>query len=222
MAKAMTATMTGDRRPLRYGSRSTDGLKDAAASIETLQQRLAVRSRVERDSPGTRRAAVLVPIIAAPAGLELLCFERSREVIDHKGEICLPGGSIEQVDRDVVDAALREAHEELGIEPSTVRVLGLLDDVHTFVSNYIITPVAGFISAKPEVVSDPLEVARPIAVPLTTLLSQGVERYELRGPDGTMRRIYSYQVGEDRIWGATARIIHGLLHLWFGENDASS
>ena len=165
---------------------------------------------------------MLVPIIAAPAGLELLCFERTHEVIDHKGEICLPGGSIEKVDRDVVDAALREANEELGIEPASVRVLGLLDDVHTFVSNYIITPVAGFIGAKPEVVSDPLEVARPIAVPLATLLSQGVERHELRGPDGTMRRIYSYQVGEDRIWGATARIIHGLLHLWFGEDDASS
>lgn len=218
----MTATMTGDQRPLRYGSRSTDWLQDAAASIDALQQCLSTRSRVERDAPGTRRAAVLVPIVAAPAGLELLCFERTHEVIDHKGEICLPGGSIERHDRDVVDAALREAQEELGIDPASVRVLGLLDDVHTFVSNYIITPVAGFIGAQPEIVSDPLEVARPIAVPLATLISQGVERYELRGPDGTMRRIYSYQVGEDRIWGATARIIHGLLHLWFGEDSTST
>jgi 8-oxo-dGTP pyrophosphatase MutT (NUDIX family) len=221
MAKTMTATMTGDRRPLRYGSRSTDGLR-VASSIDVLQQRLAARSRIERNAAGTRRAAVLVPIVAAPAGLELLCFERTHEVSEHKGEICLPGGSIEKDDRDVVDAALREAHEELGIEPSSVRVLGLLDDVHTFVSNYIITPVAGFIDAKREVVSDPLEVARPIAVPLETLLTQGVERYELRGPDGTMRKIYSYQVGEDRIWGATARIIHGLLHLWFGEDSTST
>jgi len=188
--------------------------------IQTLQQRLAVRSRVEHHDAGARRAAVLVPIISTPGGLQLLCFERTHEVLDHKGEICLPGGSVEKDDRGVVDAALREAHEELGIEPAGVRVLGLLDDVHTVVSNYIITPVAGFLGAEPDVVSDPLEVARPIAVPLSTLLSQGVESYELRGPDGTMRKIYAYHVGEDRIWGATGRIIHGLLALWFGEDDA--
>lgn len=215
----MTATMMSGARPLRYGSRSTDRLLDASTSIETLQQRLAARSRVEYHDAGARRAAVLVPIISAPAGLQLACFERTHEVIDHKGEICLPGGSIETADRDVVDAALREAREELGIDPASVRVLGLLDDVHTFVSNYIITPVAGFIGSEPEVVCDPLEVARPITVPLATLLSQGVESYELRGPDGTSRTIYAYHVGEDRIWGATARIIHGLLTLWFGEDD---
>lgn len=217
----MTATMMSGARPLRYGSRSTDRLLDASTSIETLHRRLAARSRVEYHDAGARRAAVLVPIISAPAGLQLACFERTHEVIDHKGEICLPGGSIEAADRDVVDAALREAREELGIDPASVRVLGLLDDVHTVVSNYIITPVAGFIGAEPEVVCDPLEVARPITVPLAALLSQGVESYELRGPDGTSRTIYAYHVGEDRIWGATARIIHGLLTLWFGEDDAT-
>lgn len=217
----MTATMTGDPSPLRYGSRSTDRPLDASTSIEALRRRLADRRRVEHHDAGARRAAVLVPIIAAPAGLQLLCFERSREVIDHKGEICLPGGSIEDEDRDVVDAALREAGEELGIEPASVRVLGLLDDVHTVVSNYIITPVAGFIDAEPEVVCDPLEVARPITVPLAALLSQGVEAYEMRAADGRTRKIYAYHVGEDRIWGATARIIHGLLELWFGEDDAT-
>lgn len=216
----MTATMMSDPSPLRYGSRSTDGLIDASTSIETLRRRLGDRRRVEHHDVGARRAAVLVPIIAAPAGLQLVCFERSHEVIDHKGEICLPGGSIEEEDRDVVDAALREAREELGIEPASVRVLGLLDDVHTVVSNYVITPVAGFIAAEPEVVCDPLEVARPISVPLAALLSQGVESYELRGSDGSTRKIYAYHVGDDRIWGATARIIHGLLQLWFGEDDA--
>lgn len=212
--------MTSGPRPLRYGSRSTE-LLDASIAIETLQGRIAVHPRVEHRERGARRAAVLVPIVSAPAGLHLLCFERTDEVLEHKGEICLPGGSIEEDDRDVVDAALREAREELGIPPASVRVLGLLDDVHTVVSNYIITPVAGFIDAQPEVVCDPLEVARPITVPLPSLLSQGVESYELRGPDGTSRTIYSYHVGEDRIWGATARIIHGMLTLWFGEDDAS-
>ena len=187
-----------------------------------LRRRIAERARVEHRDAGARRAAVLVPIVSAPGGLELICFERTHDVLEHKGEICLPGGSIEPSDRDVVEAALREAGEELGIDAAGVDVLGLLDDVHTTVSNYIITPVAGFLAVPPRVVADPLEVARPIVVPLAMLLSQGVEAHERRGPDGAVRTIYAYRVGDDRIWGATARIIHGLLALWFGADEGTT
>jgi hypothetical protein len=88
--------------------------------------------------------------------------------------------------------------------------------VHTTVSNYVITPVVGFIAAPRAVVCDALEVARPISVQVATLLSRGVESYELRAPDGTLRTIYAYHIGDDCIWGATARIIHNMLTLWFG------
>ena len=201
-------------RPLRYGSRSTDGT--IAASVAALRERLGSRTRLSLLDTGARRAAVLVPVLAAADGLELLCFERTHEVVEHKGEICLPGGSIEPGDAGAVAAALREAHEELGIAPAVVDVLGTLDDVHTTVSNYVITPVVGYIASPPDVVCDALEVARPITVPLRALLERGVESYELRHPDGTMRTIYAYHIGTDRIWGATARIIHGMLALWFG------
>jgi 8-oxo-dGTP pyrophosphatase MutT (NUDIX family) len=207
-------------RPLRYGSRSIE--RTAAQSVGALRERIAAKPRAALNDTGARRAAVLVPIVATGTGLHLLCFERTHEVVDHKGEICLPGGSIEAHDSGPVDAALREAHEELGIVPSGVDVLGLLDDVHTTVSNYVITPVAGFIASAPEVVCDALEVARPLSVPLDTLLRQGVQSYELRAPDGTQRTIYAYHVGDDRIWGATARIIHGMLELWFGSDGAST
>ena len=213
----MTTMAKSGARPLRYGSLSTD----ADAAIAALRSRLALRERSALTDTGARPAAVLVPIVASSSGLQLLCFERSHEVLEHKGEICLPGGSVETSDRGIIDAALREAREELGIEPSHVEVLGLLDDVHTTVSNYAITPVAGFIAQRPTVVGDPLEVARPIFVHLSDLLTLGVEAYELRAPDGTMRTIYAYHIGDDRIWGATARIIHGLLSLWFGGDTTS-
>jgi len=205
---------TNGGRPLRYGSRSTDA--PSAAGIPLLRDRLRDRFRTPLTDAGARRAAVLVPLVAAADGLEMLCFERTHEVLEHKGEICLPGGSIDPQDAGPVEAALREAHEELGIAAGDVDVLGLLDDVHTTVSNYVITPVVGYIAAPRAIVCDALEVARPINVPLSGLLSRGVESYELRTPDGTLRTIYAYHIGGDRIWGATARIIHSMLTLWFG------
>ena len=207
----MTVMSMNPGRPLRYASRSTD-----EADLQTLRLRLSEQARAHFHVAGARRAAVLVPIVASDEGLQLLCFERTHEVLEHKGEICLPGGSVETFDAGPVEAALREANEELGIAPADVEVLGLLDDVHTTVSNYIITPVVGFIAARPHVVCDVLEVARPIVVMLSALLADGVEQYELRRPDGTERTIYAYHIGDDRIWGATARIIHGMLALWFG------
>ena len=206
---------TSGGTPLRYGSLSTESAP--ASAIEHLRTRLSSREPKRIDDLRARRAAVLVPIFPMDDGLGILCFERTDEVLEHKGEICLPGGSIDATDSGAVDAALREANEELGIRPGDVDVLGRLDDVHTTVSNYVIAPIVGFIASPPRIVADTTEVARPIAVAIRELLASGVERYELKAPDGTLRKIYAYHVRGDRIWGATARIIHAMLSLWFGE-----
>jgi 8-oxo-dGTP pyrophosphatase MutT (NUDIX family) len=211
---------TNGGTPLRYGSHSTDA--SSTAGVAELQTRLSARTRVRIPLANERHAAVLVPIVAAPDGLELLCFERTHTVLDHKGEICFPGGSIDPEDAGVVEAALREAHEELGIRRADVAVLGLLDDVQTMVSNYIITPVVGYIASPPDIFPQALEVARPISVPIAELLKRGAQRFEMRGTDGTMRCIYAYDTGNDRIWGATARIIHGMLAIWFGIDGGSA
>lgn len=204
---------TSGATPLRYGSPSTE----AGDGLATLRERLSARVPKRLDDPGARRAAVLVPIYPASDGPHILCFERTHEVLEHKGEICLPGGSIETSDADATAAALREAHEELGILPASVEVLGMLDEVHTTVSNYVISPVVGFVASPPTVVADVLEVARPISIAVETLRMNGAGRYELIAPDGTSRRIYAFMVGADRVWGATARILHGLLTIWFGD-----
>jgi 8-oxo-dGTP pyrophosphatase MutT (NUDIX family) len=187
------------------------------ASIERLRQRLAARTAVRLREAGTRSAAVLVPLVGGEDELRLLCFERTHEVMEHKGEICFPGGSIEPSDADAVQAALREAHEELGVSPGLVDVLGTLDDVHTTVSNYVITPVVGHIGRMPQLVLDPLEVARPVIPSLDELRKPGAEGVEWRAWRGRKRQIYYYQVDGGRIWGATGRILHNLLALWSGE-----
>ncbi|HME82617.1 MAG TPA: CoA pyrophosphatase [Candidatus Eremiobacteraceae bacterium] len=186
-------------------------------TIHALRERLAARASQRLREPGTRAAAVLVPLVADGEELCLICFERSNEVMEHKGEICFPGGSIEPHDADVVDAALREAHEELGLQRDAVEVLGLLDDVHTTVSNYVITPVVGHLEALPTLVPDPSEVARPVIVALRDLTKPGAEGVEWREWRGVRREIYYYPVAGGRIWGATGRIVHNLLSVWSEE-----
>ncbi len=189
----------------------------AAGTIRLLRERLAARASRRLHEPGTRAAAVLVSLVGPASRLSLICFERTHEVVEHKGEICFPGGSVEPQDSDAVDAALREAHEELGLVRETVDVLGVLDDVHTTVSNYVITPVVGYLEAMPALVLDPLEVARPVIVALADLTKPGAEGVEWREWRGVKRQIYYYPVAGGRIWGATGRILHNLLSVWSEE-----
>lgn len=211
---------TNGETRLRYGSRLTDA--PIASQIAALRSLLAVRARTEIVDRAARRAAVLVPLVAAARGLEILCFERTDTVHEHKGEICFPGGAVDPGDATAVAAALREAHEELGIAAADVDVLGLLDDTPTTVSNYIITPVVGFIAAPKGLVPDALEVARPISFSLADIVAGGAQTFQRRMSDGTTRMLYSFSAGGDHIWGATARILHGMLSAWLGsEGDGS-
>jgi 8-oxo-dGTP pyrophosphatase MutT (NUDIX family) len=189
----------------------------AAPGIQLLRERLAARRPLAlRDAPATRRAAVLVPIVGSDDDLSLLLFQRTHSVLEHKGEICFPGGSIEAEDRNVTDAALREAHEELGLQRADVTLLGQLDDVHTIASSYIITPVVGHLTRMPELICDPLEVERPVVVSLRELTAPGACGTQWLEWGGVSRLRYYYDVAGGRIWGATARMLHELLEVWFG------
>ena len=188
-----------------------------ARGIAELRRRLAARTRRSIQQPGARSAAVLVPLVGGDDDLALLCFERTQEVMEHKGEICLPGGSIEPHDANPTEAALRETREELGVPPDAVKVLGELDDVHTTVSGYVITPVVGHIATMPEIVPDPLEVARMLVVPVGRLREPGVHGTTIREWRGTMREVHRFDVSGDQIWGATARILYNLLQVWSGD-----
>jgi 8-oxo-dGTP pyrophosphatase MutT (NUDIX family) len=197
-----------------------------SGAVERLREQLAARTRVAipdelpgdslaRDrSASSRRAAVLVPLVALDGAAQLVLFERSADVADHKSEICFPGGSIETSDADAIAAALRESWEELGIPPADVAVLGCLDDVHTARSNYVITPVVGHLTHLPTLIPDPVEVARPLVLSLDRLSAPGAWTVESIDVGGAVRDFEAHRIGDARIWGATAHILRSFLELW--------
>jgi len=146
--------------------------------------------------------------------LQLLCFRRTEHVLEHAGEVCFPGGSLEVHDEGPVAAALREAHEEIGLAPRQVEVLGTLDDVETVVTNYRITPVVGYVRGPIRITLDPLEVAELITVPIERLTQPGVETEQWLEHAGMTKLRFAYEFDGHRIWGATGRILRSLMDLW--------
>lgn len=182
-------------------------------SLGALRERLKHHQSQRLAIPHAQHAAVLVPLTGAPEALRLLCFRRTARVL-HPGEICFPGGSLEPHDDGPIGAALREAHEELGVSPGQVDVLGVLDDVETVVTNFVITPVVGYLAQANDVQPDELEVAEIIHVPVARLTQPGVESAQWLEYRGVEKLRYAYQFDGHRIWGATGRILRCLMDVW--------
>ena len=160
---------------------------------------------------GARAAAVLIPVVGGrePA---LIFTLRTDTLPSHKGQISFPGGSIDPSDADAAAAALREANEEIALDPGTVEVLGELDTFPTYVSGYLVTPVVGWLDSLPELRPNPAEVARVLVIPLSELSE------EIRADPGFEHggRTFPTEawVWQDNvIWGVTARVVRGFLEL---------
>jgi 8-oxo-dGTP pyrophosphatase MutT (NUDIX family) len=164
------------------------------------------------DDPRLRRAAVLLLLYPGPGDEETLLFIRRTETVSsHRGQIAFPGGGVEPGDPDPVTAALREAHEEVGLDPTGVQVLGTLPEVYTVVSSYLITPVVGQALLRPTFVPNPAEVAELIEVPLAGLRDPAIHRTETHPTPRGPVVVHYYQYGPYNIWGATARILYTFL-----------
>jgi 8-oxo-dGTP pyrophosphatase MutT (NUDIX family) len=159
---------------------------------------------------GFRRAGVLVPLILGVEGADLLFTRRTDHVETHKGQISFPGGMVDEGDADIVQTALREAEEELGIGSKLIDVKGILDDL-AVPSGFIITPVVGILSSLPSLTPNPQEVAEAFSVPLAFFCNPANGRSELRDYRGGKREVWFYEHGEHIIWGATAMIVRSLL-----------
>jgi 8-oxo-dGTP pyrophosphatase MutT (NUDIX family) len=174
---------------------------------------------------GSQAAAVLVPLYEADGETWIVLIKRPETMSAHRGEIAFPGGKFDLgADADLRATALREAHEEVGLRPDSVEIVARLDGIGTVATRFTITPFVGFVPAAPELTPSPGEVVRILHVPLSELLDPAVyreERWDTRTPipegnAGTFD-VHFYDLEDETVWGATARILTGFLaHLVAG------
>jgi 8-oxo-dGTP pyrophosphatase MutT (NUDIX family) len=163
-------------------------------------------------SAPSHRAAVLVALQERADGLHLLLTERASHLAHHPGQVSFPGGRIEPGDASAVDAALREAEEEVGLSPACVEVVGCLAP-HATGTGFSVTPVVGFVRGPFVPRPDPNEVSAVFDVPLDYLLDEANVRVEYRERFNSRFRMYEFRFGGFRIWGATAAMLMSFVGL---------
>lgn len=156
-----------------------------------------------------RPAAVLLAVLPEPKGARLILTKRSSHLKHHPGQIAFPGGKVDPGDASAEAAALREAHEEVGLAPDNVEVIGSLP-AHETVTGFHITPFLGLVRADFTPIPEVGEVEEVFTVPLSHVLNPNAFVIERRRWLGQWRHYYAVPYGPYYIWGATARILRGL------------
>jgi len=167
-------------------------------------------------------AAVLVPLVERPHELTVLLTQRASQLKNHAGQISFPGGRIEPDDAGPRAAALREAHEEIGLEARFVNVVGYLAD-HILLSGFRVTPVVAFVRPGFDLLLDAEEVDDTFEVPLSHVFEPANQRSQRRRFGGTGREmpVWDIQYEGRNIWGATAGMLLNLYWLFVSEGAAN-
>jgi 8-oxo-dGTP pyrophosphatase MutT (NUDIX family) len=158
-------------------------------------------------------AAVILPIYCKQGEYYLLFTKRTQTVKEHKGQISFPGGARER-DETLVDAALRECAEEIGLRAEEAEILGELDDTISVTSNYIISPFVALIPWPYQFTVNEEEIEELIEVPISALLSSGYRHRKTEIIEGEIVTSYFYYYQGRVIWGATARILKQFLDVF--------
>jgi len=203
----------------RFASRFVQELTQALAVPlpgKEAQYRMAPRPRPgsERgDAPrgDARVGAVMALFYPCQDALFLPLILRATYEGAHSGQISFPGGGMEEIDADVTATALREVYEEIGVAPDQAQVLGRLSTLNVTPSNYVVTPVVGWIDHRPAFHADPYEVARILEIPLADLLNPANHREEEWQLRNRRALVPYFNVQGQNIWGATAMILSELL-----------
>jgi len=151
-------------------------------------------------------AAVLVPLVDRPEGLSVLLTQRASQLARHAAQIAFPGGRLEPDDPDIASAALREAQEEIGLDPARVRVFGYLPD-HVVISGFRVTPVLGMVAPPFSLELNPAEVAGVFEVPMDHVLDSANHKARLRRVGSEELLLYDIPWQGQNIWGATAGML---------------
>lgn len=176
---------------------------------DRLREALGARAKRVWHDPSQRAAAVLLLVFERAAGPWIVLTRRTETVRHHKGEISFPGGMRDPGDPDLAATALRETHEELGLDPSHVRIVGELDDLPTFVTGYLVSPYVALISEGHDWNPSPAEIAEVLELPLHELAR--VARSEVWKRDELEIPMHVFELDGHFIWGLTARILRQFL-----------
>ena len=177
--------------------------------VDRLGKALEDRPGIPTTVEGTTDAAVLIPIVGPEP--TLIFTVRTENLRSHSGQISFPGGRVDPGDASPESAALREAREEIGLKEDSVRLLGNLDDIETFVSGYVVTPVVGWIEEPLPLTPNPAEVAAVLEVPLSELTEE-IRTEPGFDHGGRTLPTEAWVWRENVIWGVTARILRLFLY----------
>ncbi len=159
---------------------------------------------------GAGASAVLVPIYPEDGDLHVVLTRRSRNLRTHRGEVSFPGGRADPGETHL-QTAVREANEEIALDPALVEPLGELDHLTTITRRTYIAPVVGLLPERPALVPNPDEVDAVLHVPFRELMSPEVFREERWGEGESARPVYFFDLEGDTVWGATAALLRQLL-----------
>ncbi len=153
-----------------------------------------------------RQAAVLIPLLARAGGPSIFFTKRPEGMKEHPGQISFPGGRREGADKSLIETALREAHEEVGMAPGQVQVVGQLAPYRT-ITKYAVTPVIGLVDKSFSPNLDVREVEAVFEAPLAFFLDEENQKTRERLYEGKPRPYYYFDYNEFHIWGATAAML---------------
>jgi 8-oxo-dGTP pyrophosphatase MutT (NUDIX family) len=179
-----------------------------------LKKALYLRPRSRITDDGLSQAAVMVPILCKDGLYNIVFTTRSQQVVYHKGQVSFPGGRKNESDEDLLETAIRETMEEIGLQKQEIEILGELDDHITVSSRFVISPFVGFIPYPYEFKISHDEIDELFYVPVPALLQLTDVIQEHKDNDGQIFQTYTYNYDGRIIWGATAGILHQLLDIW--------
>jgi len=158
---------------------------------------------------------VLVPLFYHEGQWHILFTRRSDEVNFHKGQVCFPGGTYQSGDASLLQTALRESEEEIGLKAEDVDILGELDDTITVTSGYIISPFVAVIPYPYPFEVNHIEIKQILSIPLAVLMAKAnfYQGQGLQTSEGETIPMYYYRYGKHTVWGASARIVKLFLEL---------